>query len=481
MSDLVQSSGGELTGGSGSFDLAGHEAGLLMVITRLGLPSENVLVPVDQRVRVFNSIEATLKLLPDDHRERSAYLAKFLAAVASGLFDAALNYLWDETVGELRRRVANYDLAYFFDVAVGSQPERRKKLDSVDDLSKVEDYELIVAAQKMGLISEVGLKQLDLVRYMRNHASAAHPNQVNLRALQLLEYLETCIVEVITLPETTTVAEIRRLLANVKEEIIDTVKAEKIAGFFKGLGTDQATNLGNGFFGIYSSVSSAAQSRTNVRLLFPSLWPLITEEVRQQFGVKYARYMANGDAQQAELARELLDVVGAERYLPEDVRIVELDLALDALSSAHHGFNNFHAEGQPARALRKLVGPTPHVPAYNTQKYVHTVVDAYLGNGYGVSNTAGPIYEELINAFDPNEALVALLSFTYAQIQSSLQMPLSQARWRELMDILRHRIVGEFPTELVNALDAYTGPMDKASTEVTVKKALQPFMPPKTS
>ena len=30
-----------------------------------------------------------------------------------GLFDAALNYLWDELVSELRRRVAGFDLAYF--------------------------------------------------------------------------------------------------------------------------------------------------------------------------------------------------------------------------------------------------------------------------------------------------------------------------------------------------------------------------------
>ena len=33
-----------------------------------------------------------------------------LAAVGAGLFDAALNYLWDETIAEFRRRVARYDL-----------------------------------------------------------------------------------------------------------------------------------------------------------------------------------------------------------------------------------------------------------------------------------------------------------------------------------------------------------------------------------
>lgn len=36
-----------------------------------------------------------------------------IAAAAVGLFDASLNYLWDETVSELRRRVAGFDLSYF--------------------------------------------------------------------------------------------------------------------------------------------------------------------------------------------------------------------------------------------------------------------------------------------------------------------------------------------------------------------------------
>ena len=70
------------------------------------------------------------------------YLSKFLAAVTAGLFDAALNYLWDETILQLRYRVAQYDIQYFFDVAVSS-PERRKKLNDVEDLVKIDDSELI--------------------------------------------------------------------------------------------------------------------------------------------------------------------------------------------------------------------------------------------------------------------------------------------------------------------------------------------------
>lgn len=53
-----------------------------------------------------------------------------------------LNYLWDETVFQLRKRIANYDGGYFYDVAV--KTEKRKKLSGEKDLNKVDDSELIL-------------------------------------------------------------------------------------------------------------------------------------------------------------------------------------------------------------------------------------------------------------------------------------------------------------------------------------------------
>src|SRR5690348_1100948 len=103
---------------SGELDLQGFEERLLERIEDLGLPRRKILVPIRQRANVLSGVELALEPLDEEQRGKAVYLSKFLAAVAAGLFDAALNYLWDETIGELRRRVAAYDLAYFFDMAV---------------------------------------------------------------------------------------------------------------------------------------------------------------------------------------------------------------------------------------------------------------------------------------------------------------------------------------------------------------------------
>ncbi len=55
------------------------------------------------------------------------------------------------------------------------------------------DQELIDGAKKIELISDIGYAQLDLIRFMRNYASAAHPNQNELRATQLIDWIETSI------------------------------------------------------------------------------------------------------------------------------------------------------------------------------------------------------------------------------------------------------------------------------------------------
>ena len=121
--------------------------------------------------------------------------------------------------------------------------------------------------------SELGFKHLDYIRYMRNWASAAHPNQNQITGLQLITWFETCVREVITLPETNATAQIKTLLSNMKAHALDTAGATQVSGFFIELTPDQRNNLMAGFFGIYTNESSLPLARDNVKLLALLLWP----------------------------------------------------------------------------------------------------------------------------------------------------------------------------------------------------------------
>src|ERR1700692_1857743 len=97
--------------GSGA-ELEQFEGALTTAMEVLGLPSTDVFIAFEQRYRVLANFGGALADLDAEHRARSLYLSKLMVAVGAGLFDAALNYLWDETISELRRRVVGYDLEY---------------------------------------------------------------------------------------------------------------------------------------------------------------------------------------------------------------------------------------------------------------------------------------------------------------------------------------------------------------------------------
>lgn len=453
-------------------DLQTFEKGLLAFIGQHGLPTDNVLVPVGERLKVFGNLGEVLVLLDYQHKQNSIYISKLIAAAGSGLFDAALNYLWDETIFELRKRVVKYDLEYFFDLAV-TNPDKRKKLQSEEDLSLLDDNELIRGAAEMGLVSDLGYRHLDYIRYMRNWASAAHPNQNQITGLQLISWVETCIKEVIALPETNTGTQIRALLANIKAHALDAAGSKQVSGFFVDLTQDQCNNLMAGFFGIYTNDSSLQLARDNVTLLAPLLWPFVDEGTRKAFGVKYGQFTANNDATRAKWAREFLDGVGGASYIPDSIRAAEIETALEELLAAHRGFNNFHIEPSFARRLESLVGEKGVVPDLISERYVEGLVEVFLTNGHGVALNAEPAYKRLLSNLNATQALLAVLSFRKARIASKLQFTLARQKYKELVALAKAKITSPQGADIIALIEGYKAPLEHMRTETKLMEKVK--------
>ena len=452
-----------------SVQLQNFERQLLSFLDERGLPTTSIFVSVNERMTAFKNIEDVIAKLSDEQRQRSIYISKFVAAVASGLFDAALNYMWDETITELRRRVAQYDISYFCDNAKISA-EKRKNIKDVDDLSKIDDSELVYGSKEIGLISELGFKHLDYIRFMRNWASAAHPNQNELSGLQLVAWLETCIKEVISLPLSNAAVEIKKLLSNIKSNSVSEAEAKEIAPFFVNLSQDQINNLASGFFGIYTRSDSTPITKQNIRLLLPFLWDRVDEDTRQQFGIKYGRFVANNDQEEKGFARQFLEVVSALSYIPNDLRGVEVEAAVTNLLNVHRAFNNFYNEPPFARELQRLVGEVGNVPKQASNNYVMGLVEVFLTNGNGTAWNAEPIYTQLMSQFNEEQALKAVLSFNNLTISSRLQFQSCQEKFRELLKLMNTKVSSAAVKELIVAVTTYAGPLDKMKDDSRIKR-----------
>jgi len=422
------------------------EAGLARYLTELGLPTDAVLVAPAERLRVLRNLPDVANEIPAEQRARAYYISKFIAACGAGLFDAALNFLWDETVSNLREKVARFDLEYFLDSII-TDPRRRAAFRSGDDLDKLEDWELVRGCLETGIITDIGFKHLDYIRNIRNFASAAHPNQNELTGLQVVSWLETCIREVLSKEPAGGAIEVRKLLRSLRSETLGPEDVEPIAESLGRLPDDLVRALARAVFGMFTDPSVAAEVRNNIALVAPPLWAVCPDDIRFEVGVKHETFAVNGEVARRSLARLFLETVEGLSYLPPNALGGEIASAVGDLLRVHNGFNNFHNEPAYARVLENLVPATGRIPPSAERDYVKVLLLCRIGNGYGVSDAAGPAYDRLIGRWSERQVVVLLqLLADDKEVGSRLQFSLSARNLKALAAELSPRA----PNRLVN-------------------------------
>lgn len=207
-----------------------------------------------------------------------------------------------------------------------------------------------------------------------------------------------------------------------------------------------------------------------MRLLWPELWDFVGDDARHGFGTRYGRFQASAETEPAAAARELLDLVDGAAYLPEQIRVVEIDKVIDLLESAHEGWNNFYNESAPAEELESLIGSQGHVPAALSRKYVSVVVNCFLGNGHGVSSAALSHYVSLLGFLDPGQAGRALRAFTDPAVSSLLRTSTGGRQWEALLDILEPKLTLRSDRALYEAVRAFTGTPDQLRADSNIAR-----------
>lgn len=423
--------------------------GLTNYLQSLDLPSDRVLVKVDERRKVILNLPDVVSLLSTESRRNAVYVSKFIAACGAGLFDAALNFLWDETIANLREKVSRFDLEYFFSSVVTDE-NRRSKLKISQDLEKLDDWELIRGCHLTGVLSDIGFKHLDYIRNMRNWASAAHPNQYELTGLQLISWLETCIREVISKEPVGAVIEVKRLLNNIRTTSLSSSDVEPIAANIDLLQEDLATSLLRTIFGMYTDKNMAAIAKNNIKLIASSVWNVAPDEIKYEMGLKYSTFAANAEIDRKNLAHDFLTLVSGLSYLPQDTLAIEVNEKINNLFLSHIGFNNFYNEPPHAKLLAAYIPDTGKIPDSVRKNYVKTLIMCRIGNGYGLSWAACEYYNSLIDRFQESEIKHVVYLIFDKDIISRLQFSDCADRYKEICQKLKDRTVNQ---KLKNAID----------------------------
>jgi len=401
----------------------------------LGLPVNDVLYPISERRNIINALESALEVIPIDQREKAYYLTKFTVAVAVGLFDGALNYLWDQTISALRRLVLSFDLIYFFSVEEKIN-SRYKNLSNPDDLDEIPDHDLLEACRRIGLLSDVNYKRLEHVNFMRNHASAAHPTEHDIDGYEMLGWLRVCLRHAITALPDHSVITIKRLIDNIRTVSIPPTDISAIGADIAKQPQERIDDFLWAIFGMYTDPKMNAIAKANISALAKYVWNSTSEDRKYEVGARFGVFRKNADITRKDATQEFLESCDGLRYKDEDSLAGELIDKLQALKSVHYATNNFYNEYVPASALESSLPLTGKVPRSARSLWVKVVSTCYVGNGYGykqgVDESALPYYERYIGKFSEAETVEFLRLFKDPEFTSPLSRAKCDVRTRKL-------------------------------------------------
>lgn len=150
--------------------------------TALGIP-RSVLASQEEIEYAWKDLPRELREIPADLR--GELVARMCVAVSTGLFDGAMNYIWNAAILQLRQKIRNFGLAVVAQIQQSDFEEKH--------LLELQDSKLLDLCLKLNIIDEDGFFFLDQCRDVRNNFSAAHPTMGTVNDREFTTFLNRCV------------------------------------------------------------------------------------------------------------------------------------------------------------------------------------------------------------------------------------------------------------------------------------------------
>ncbi|MDD2805630.1 MAG: hypothetical protein PHV33_08750 [Elusimicrobiales bacterium] len=421
--------------------LAAETAVFAQYLQKFKLPVDNVIATTEERRVLSVNLPGFLDSLPEEEKTNARYLSKFVGATAIGLFDAALNYIWNEVVLNLRKKASVYGVDLFYDAAVGGA--LRASFNDEADMDGLKDSVLLDTCRKLELISDVVYKKLDHILTMRNEVAASHPNVESIGGYELLGWLQTCVKDVLQDRPSESAIRIKSLVSNLKTrpDLIDETTALRFHGELRNLAVAHVHNLLITIFAIFSAEGTSQVLRANILKIAPSVWDCSEESVRFRIGATIDGYRTNLQKYKLDQGVEFLKAVGGRMYETLPTRTLALSNIADRLSDAHDGMNNFYTEPPIMMEVFQFCQKSSDIPNEVRYKLVKAVMRCRIGRAInyrdGVSSAGRPLYDKFLGILDDNGIVCVVLSLFEPEINAKLEFPTCQNNLKLIFEIIK--------------------------------------------
>lgn len=371
---------------------------LAEICNALSIPRE-VLASDDEIAHAWQNLPRELNNIPAPLR--TELLARMCVAVSAGLFDGAINYVWNAAILNLRAKTRHFGLDVVAQILQKDFEEKH--------LVELQDSQLLELCLKLNLLNEDGYFLLDQSRDVRNNFSAAHPTLGKINDAEFLVFLNRCVKYALGESSSPKGVDMGAFIAAVKGARFNEGQRKHWEGTLRGTHAAQRQVLIGMAHGIYCDPSMQEPARLNALDVCISLHDTLTAATKSDLLNRHSDYLAKGDEQRRAASQQFFEKLGLLTLLNHVEQHSIVMRAIDRLRNVHQSFNNFHNEPPFAERLLEL-SMQIQVPDSAKDAYVFTVVACYIGNGYGVSWSAEPPYEKMIRAFSPKEVATMIMA-----------------------------------------------------------------------
>ena len=362
----------------------------------LKLP-RNIIASDDEIAHVWAELPRQLNRIPPEFRNE--LLARMCVAVASGLFDSAINYVWNASIMALRDKVREFGLNVVPQVTGNPFEEAT--------LRDLKDSELLQLCLSLNLIDEDGYFFLDQCRDVRNNFSAAHPPMASIDDSEFLSFLSRCTKYALANTPNLRGVDTQGFLQAIKGAKFTEEQKTTWIDRLKQTHDAQREILVGTLHGIYCDPASSEEARLNALYICETLSSEFTPKIRSGLLDRHSDYIAQGKTDRQKVSQLFLQKLGLLNILTDSERYLIISQASKKLLSVHNSFDNFYNEPPFAERLFELSSQGA-IPETAQAEYVEAVTTCAIGNGYGVSNAAYPFYKRMIANFSPREISIFL-------------------------------------------------------------------------
>jgi len=370
---------------------------LTALTNALGIPRE-ILASDEEIGAAWANLPRVLKKIPPQHRTQE--LGKMCVAVAVGLFDGAINYVWNATVLELREKVRRFGLNVVRQVTGNA---------AFDDqvLGDLKDAELLDLCLKLNLITEDGFFFLDQCRDIRNNFSAAHPAVGKIDDNEFIAFVNRCAKYGLGDEKNPVGVDIQGFVAALKGGKFSQEQREQWIQRLNDTHEAQRELLFGTLHGMYCDPSLSEETRLNALSISRHFANNFTPRIISDLIDRHQDYLAKGDSKRYGASQQYFERIRLLALLGEAERHRIISSACKKLFSVHQAFDNFYNEPPFAERLLQIIEQAA-VPDTAKQELVETVVTCAVGNPYGTSHAAYPFYKKIIKGFTPSEIAIML-------------------------------------------------------------------------